>query len=138
MDLTTHLPYRGDPLAVAGAVEPVVPARNERPRASAEATRPPSPAQLDAVRTVMQLLVDDDVSRGITSARRTYCDGCARSRPSPGAVVYGHYQLCHACAVEYEVARTRRQVGSAGQFVHDKRFGEAERYAFGDTMSPPE
>jgi hypothetical protein len=88
----------------------------------------PTPIQQAAVCSAMLLLVEDDLARGITHEMRMYCDGCQRTRPRPGAVSYGRYALCTHCATEYEVARLRHRTISAGQFVRDKRFGEAERY----------
>jgi hypothetical protein len=55
---------------------------------------------------------------------RLYCDACQRSQPAAGFIRYCRYQICNACATEYEIAQARGLVGSAGQFVRDRQFGE--------------
>ncbi len=86
-------------------------------------------AQVAAIRAVMQLFVEDDLAQGASPDRRFYCAACQRPRPMPGFIPYGRYQVCNACATEYEVARARHRELTIGQFVRDKAFGEAEAYA---------
>ncbi len=88
----------------------------------------PSRTQLAAVRQAMQIFVEEDAAKGISPTARGYCSACLRPRPLRGFVQQGRYQLCNACAIEYEVARSWGEEPSAGQFVRDKRFGEADRY----------
>jgi hypothetical protein len=56
--------------------------------------------------------------------KRRYCDADDAPRPASGFIAYGRYQLCNACAVEYEAARTNAMVTSPGQYVRGRRFGE--------------
>lgn len=77
----------------------------------------------------MRVFVDDDLARGVTPNQRLYCDPCQRPQPMLGFIQYDRYQMCNACATEYEVARARGVSLSAGQFVREKSFGEAEAYA---------
>ena len=85
--------------------------------------------QLTAIRTVMALFVDDDLTRGISPRAELYCRACQQGRPMPGFILYERYQFCNRCATEYEVARLCSMVASPGQFVREKTFGEADRYA---------
>lgn len=56
--------------------------------------------------------------------QRLYCDACEHPRPSAGFTRYGRYQVCSSCAMEYERACLFGLVGSAGQFVRGRQFGE--------------
>jgi formate dehydrogenase maturation protein FdhE len=97
---------------------------------SAALPRPtPLTRQVTAVRQAMALFVQDDLARGLSPLLNYFCHACERARPALGFIHHGRYQLCNACATEYEVARLCHVVDSVGQFVRDKRFGEAERYA---------
>lgn len=91
-----------------------------------------SPGQIEAIRSAMQLFIDDDLARGVRRTDRMYCDACQRPRPAAGVIRYGRYALCNCCATEYEVARAKGALSSPGQFVRDKHFGEDERYVIAD------
>jgi len=84
-----------------------------------------SDSQLGAIRTAMQLFVDDDLSRGLEVDRRLYCEACERKRPAAGFIQYGRYMLCNACATEYEIVRAGGLAMNIGHFVRDKHFGES-------------
>jgi|SRR5579875_296775 len=86
--------------------------------------RPLSERQIGAIRTAMRLFVDDDVAQGRTVADRLYCDACELPQPAAGFIRYGRYQVCNACATEYEIVQARGLAGSIGQFVRGRRFGE--------------
>ncbi len=90
--------------------------------------------QMTAIRAVMSGVMESDRSDGVAPQARMRCDGCQRVRPSVGFIEYSRHSLCNACATEYEVARARGLALSAGQFVREKVFGEAEAYA----LSPSE
>ncbi|HZQ36562.1 MAG TPA: hypothetical protein VFD32_11555 [Dehalococcoidia bacterium] len=96
------------------------------------AQRSLSHGQIEAIRSAMQLFVDDDLARGVRRTDRMYCDACQRPRPAAGVIRYGRYALCNCCATEYEVARAKGALASPGQFVRDKHFGEDERYVIAD------
>ena len=91
-----------------------------------------TPAQVDAIRAAMRLFVDDDLARGSAIRAKLYCDACERARPAPGFIQYDRYGLCNLCATEYEVARARGQVSTAGQYVRDKHFGDGALYELSD------
>ncbi|HZU77271.1 MAG TPA: hypothetical protein VFA70_10940 [Dehalococcoidia bacterium] len=91
-----------------------------------------SAAQIEAIRAAMRLFVEDDLARGMVRQSRLYCDACEQARPAAGFIHYGRYALCNACAIEYEVARTRGQVTTAGQYVRDKHFGDGALYELSD------
>jgi hypothetical protein len=117
----------------AGATSPialtVVPSTG---RSISPGARPLSASQIEAIRTAMQLFVDDDVARGVAVSNRIYCDACQRARPAAGFIQYGRYAVCNSCAIEYEVAHARGVISSPGQYVRDKNFGEADFYALPD------
>jgi hypothetical protein len=80
-------------------------------------------SQIGAIRAAMHLFVEEDAGRD--SARgRVYCDACEHPQPAAGSIRYGRYQICNACATDYEIAHARGLVGSMGQFVRDRQFGE--------------
>lgn len=85
--------------------------------------------QVAAIRSRMRLVVEGDLADGVAHRDRLYCDGCQRPQLAPGFIAYDQYSFCNGCAIEHEVARARGLVLSAGQFVRDKTFGEAEAYA---------
>lgn len=91
--------------------------------------RPLTKSQVAAIRAAMQLFVEDDLAKGITADRRLYCDACQGVRAAAGFIQYNRYQVCNACAIEFEIAHARGVAASPGQFVRDKNFGESSRYA---------
>jgi hypothetical protein len=96
---------------------------------AAPAGRALTPDQVAAIRAVMRLFVEDDLANGVPSGKRMYCDACQQAQPALGFIQYERHLMCNGCAVEYEVARARGMALSAGQFVRDKAFGEADTYA---------
>jgi hypothetical protein len=86
-----------------------------------------SPAVPGRPSTERQPFAGDD-HRG-TAPLRLFCHACERGRPAPGFRRYAAFQFCSLCAAEFEVAQTWAERPSAGQFVRDKQFGEADRYA---------
>lgn len=100
-----------------------------RTRLAQPPMRPLSPEQVTAIRAVMQLFVEDDIANGVSPQKRMYCDACQKLQPALGFIEYDRHLLCNGCAIEYEVARARGLALSAGQYVRDKNFGEAEAYA---------
>ena len=83
----------------------------------------------------MRLFVDDDLANGVSPTKKLYCDACQGAQPAPGFIQYDRHLLCNRCAIEYEVARARGFALSAGQFVRDKNFGEADAYALGSLQT---
>lgn len=102
-----------------------------RTQVAAPAERTLSAEQVAAIRAVMRLFVEDDLANGVAPNKRMLCDACQTAQPSLGFIEYDRHLLCNGCATEYEVARARGLALSAGQYVRDKNFGEAEAYALG-------
>jgi hypothetical protein len=92
-----------------------------------------TPQQVTAMRRIMQLFVEDDLDHGVPVSLSLYCHACERGRPAPGFIRYGHYQFCNGCATEFEVASARQEVRSVGEYMRDRRFGEAERHRLSET-----
>ena len=86
-------------------------ARGADDRRTVTAVRAPAPIVLDGS-------LDEDIWR--TTA------------PAAGFIQYDRYSMCNHCAIEYEAARLRGVVGTPGQFVRDKHFGEADYYVLPD------
>jgi hypothetical protein len=91
-----------------------------------------SVSQIQAIRTAMALFVEDDLAGGALPSQRLYCDACERVRPAAGFVRYQRYNFCNICATEYEVARARGVLSTAGQYLRDKRFGDGDLHALPD------
>ena len=113
------------PSPAGGAVGRAMPATSF---AAPTATRTITPEQVEAVRAVMRLFIEDDLKNGVAADRRMYCDGCEQPRSMAGFIQYDRHALCNDCATEYEVARLRGLTCSVGEFVRDKVFGDAELY----------
>jgi hypothetical protein len=99
-----------------------------RTRTAPQAVRTLAPEQVAAIQAVMRLFVEDDLANGVSAQKKMYCDACQRPQPALGFIQYDRHLMCNTCAIEYEVARARGLVLSAGQFVRDKAFGEADAY----------
>lgn len=82
-----------------------------------------TPGQIAAVRSAMQLFVEDDLARGVPDMRGLYCGACDRIRPSPGFIHYKEdgaaYPLCNACATAYELARLDGEAAGIEQYLHE-------------------
>ncbi len=65
-------------------------------------------------------------------ALHLYCHACRRGQPAPGFSRYAAYQVCSLCRTEFEAAQSWVERPSVGQFIRDKQFGEADRYALTD------
>ena len=96
----------------------------EMPREAADSARALTDGQLTAIQTVMALLAEDDLGRGIAPSETEYCPACDDARPLPGFVLYdrtsGYAFVCNWCATEYEVAQMRGLVSDIGDFLRAK------------------
>ena len=80
-----------------------------------------TPGQVQAIRTVMQLFVEEDLAAGPPRTRSRWCAGCGAPRPGAGFISYECADLCHPCATAYELARARGTVQTAGEFLTVRR-----------------
>ncbi len=76
-----------------------------------------TPGQVEAIRVVMRLFVDEDLEHGVDPRSTLLCNRCAAARRAIGSVRYDRYVLCHECSVEFEIARARGLVDVAGEFI---------------------
>ena len=97
------------------------PAPSHAPRTITQVGRSLTPSQVEAIRTVMRLFVDDDTASGVDPRCTLLCHRCAAPRRAIGSVRYDRLTFCNACSTEYEIARARGLVESAAQYL--------ERYA---------
>jgi hypothetical protein len=79
--------------------------------------------QVRAIRTAMQLFVEDDLGKAPRSCAHLACDACEQARPAEGFIQYGRYQVCNRCATNYEIAHAKGLVETPGQYIRDQRFG---------------
>lgn len=68
----------------------------------------PTSGQVEAVFTVMRLLREDDMARGLTPNDSIVCTTCRRDRAAAGSVRYAEAVLCNGCATDYELLRLAR------------------------------
>jgi hypothetical protein len=73
--------------------------------------------QLDAIKTAMQLFVEEDLERGIPPQSTRLCSVCRRPRFAAGFVDYAEFCLCNQCATEYEIYRAQGTVRSIDEFL---------------------
>ena len=85
------------------------------------AARSLTPGQVQAIRTVMQLFVEEDLAAGPPRTRPRWCAGCEAPRPGAGFITYECADLCHGCATAYELARARGTVHTPGEFLMVRR-----------------
>jgi hypothetical protein len=76
-----------------------------------------TPGQIEAIRVVMRLFVDDDLANGVDPRSTLLCNRCTTGRRAVGSVRYDRFVFCHECSVEFEVARARGLVESPAEFL---------------------
>lgn len=74
--------------------------------------------QLDAVRAIMRLFVDDDLAKGISPARQLLCAACERWQSAPGFILYERSEFCNDCATDFETARLRGLARTAADYLN--------------------
>lgn len=92
------------------------PARS-RLQSASSAARPVTDAQISAIRSVMQLFVEDDLAGGMAPDAQRWCERCRRDRRAAGFIRYGDSTVCNACATTYEVARVAGEVRNFDGFL---------------------
>ncbi len=75
-----------------------------------------TPGQIEAIRVVMRLFVDEDAARGVDPRSSLTCHRCQAPRRAIGSVRYERLTFCNECAVEYEIARARGAADSPVEF----------------------
>jgi hypothetical protein len=114
---------------VAAQREPVRRVQRERPVHQPITTvgRSLTPNQVEAIRAVMHLFVDDDLGRGLDPRASLQCDRCERPQPAAGSVRYERHTFCNPCSTEFEIARARGLVEQSAEFL--ERSAESARSA---------
>lgn len=88
-----------------------------RGRSLRPAVRQLSERQIEAIHTVMQLFVEDDLANGMAGDAERDCRGCGRVRPAAGFIRYGDADVCNTCATNYELARVSGEVTTFDRFL---------------------
>jgi hypothetical protein len=106
-------------------IEPSEPPSREAPRRIShprqthtvtQVGRALTPSQVEAIRTVMHLFVDDDTARGVDPHSTILCHRCQANRRAIGAIRYDRLVFCNDCSIEYEIAHGRRLIESPSEF----------------------
>jgi hypothetical protein len=77
--------------------------------------------QREAIKEAMKLILEEDRDRGLGPNDRFQCAFCDESREIAGAVTYGEFRLCNACATDFEVERLGRNVHNVSEYVGRRR-----------------
>jgi hypothetical protein len=111
---------------VEDELEQAAPAPREPVRRTA-ATRAPrevtpvgralTPAQVEAIRAVMRLFVDDDMANGVDVRSTLFCHRCQATRRAIGSVRYDRFTFCNDCSTEYEITRARSLVDTPSEYI---------------------
>jgi hypothetical protein len=80
-------------------------------------TRTLTAAQVRAIRTVMQIFVEEDLAFGTRRSAPRWCARCEAERPGAGSIDYDCGSFCNPCATEYELARARGMVHTPREFL---------------------
>ncbi|MGH2588422.1 MAG: hypothetical protein ACRDJE_26170 [Dehalococcoidia bacterium] len=88
----------------------------EAPRLTA-AARTLTAAQVRAIRTAMQIFVEEDLAFGRGKSAHRWCVRCEGERPAAGFIAYEGGDLCNECATLYEIARAQGLVLSPREFL---------------------
>jgi len=75
-----------------------------------------TPGQVEAIRTVMQLFVDDDTARGVDTRTTLLCHRCQAPRRAIGSVRYDRFTFCNECSTDYEITRARGLVETPNDY----------------------
>ena len=99
--------------APRSSVDTITAARNS----GGEVFRTLTAAQERAIRTAMQIFVEEDLAFGARRAALRWCVRCAAERPGAGSIDYECGSLCNPCATAYELARAQGLVRTPAQFL---------------------
>ncbi len=73
--------------------------------------------QVRAIRTAMQIFVEEDLAFGRGRDVERWCTCCNAERPSAGSIAYECGSFCNTCATEYELSRVAGVVRSPQEFL---------------------
>jgi hypothetical protein len=91
----------------------------ERPGLSA-GSRLLTETQIESVRRVMRVFVEDDLARGVLPSSLQRCDICQAPRPMVGFIRYDTYEVCNRCATDYELALMSGSVFAIEPFIRSR------------------
>lgn len=77
--------------------------------------------QREAVKAAMEILVEEDRSRGVDPAATIRCARCRGTRSLIGSVDYGGTRFCHECATRFELARVAGRARTGAEFAAGAR-----------------
>jgi hypothetical protein len=77
----------------------------------------PSPVQIEAIRVAMRVFLEDDLAAGPPQTDPRPCARCHADRPGAGFISYDGVDLCHTCAVSFEILRAGVHAGTVADFV---------------------
>ena len=99
--------------------DPHMPARtaSSAPIEELPQTRNLTAAQVRAIRTVMQIFVEEDLAFGTRRSAQRWCVRCEGDRPGAGSIDYECGSFCNPCATDYELARARGVVRTPHEFL---------------------
>jgi hypothetical protein len=73
--------------------------------------------QVEAIRRAMATFLEEDLAIGGARLTPRWCVRCSGYRPGAGFITYDGGDLCHPCAVAYELAQTRGLVRTLAEFL---------------------
>jgi hypothetical protein len=76
-----------------------------------------TPQQVESVRAIMRLFLEEDLARGVPRDRQLLCQCCGVIKWAAGFVLYGRSAFCNECATELELSRLRGRCDSAAEFL---------------------
>lgn len=88
-----------------------------RPRPVTQVGRLLTPQQVESVRAIMRLFLEEDLARGVPADRRLLCGCCGLTKWAAGFVLYGRTPFCNDCAAELELSRLRGRCDTAAEFL---------------------
>lgn len=74
---------------------------------------------------MVRSLAEDRVDRGVDLNRPMRCSSCDLEKPSPGSAVYGPYQLCNDCLLDFTLALASGRVNNVYEFMTRNTDGDS-------------
>jgi len=76
-----------------------------------------TPGQIDSIRAVMRLFVQDDTANGIDPHSSLMCHRCNAARRAIGSIRYDRFTLCNECSIDYEILHARGLVDGVVEYL---------------------